>query len=158
MLLLACLLLVHSLVLAEIRSGGWRPIAPLGESGSHLAVSYHTLHAGGAQSLPLQGYHQLAETHAPKGGGGHDLCSLYKVSFVQDLYFQVTSASRGGKRFSYPKSPDRLWGPLSLLPNAYRGSFPEGKAARAWSWPLTWDDEWSSYTSTPVCLHGTVLN
>jgi hypothetical protein len=90
MLLLACLLLAHSLVLAEIRSGGWRPIAPLGESGSHLAVSYHTLHAGEAQSLPLHGYHQLAA----KDGGGHDLCALYKVSFVQDVYFQVTSASR----------------------------------------------------------------
>jgi hypothetical protein len=95
MLVLAWLLLAHSLVLAEIRSGGWRPIAPLGAPGSNLAVSYHTLHTGEPQSLPLQGYHQLAETlAAAKGGGGHDLCALYKVSFVQDLYFQVKSASR----------------------------------------------------------------
>jgi hypothetical protein len=93
MLVLVWLLLAHSLVLAEIRSGGWRPIAPLGERGSHLAVSYHTLHTGEPQSLPLQGYHQLLETLASKGGGGHDLCALYKVSFVQDLYFQVKGAS-----------------------------------------------------------------
>jgi hypothetical protein len=92
LLLLACLL-AHRLALAEIRSGGWRPIAPVGGSGSHLAVSYHTLHAGGTQSLPLQGYHQLAETLTAKGAGSHDLCALYKVSFVQDLYFQVRSAS-----------------------------------------------------------------
>jgi len=31
----------------------------------------------------------------------------------------------------------RLWGPPSLLSNGYRGSFIGGKAAGAWSWPLT---------------------
>jgi hypothetical protein len=34
--------------------------------------------------------------------------------------------------FSYPRRPDRLWGPPNLLSNGYRG-----KAAGAWSWPLT---------------------
>jgi hypothetical protein len=38
-----------------------------------------------------------------------------------------------------------------------------GKSAGAWSWPLTsiycWDQEWWSYTFTsPICLHGMVLN
>jgi len=34
---------------------------------------------------------------------------------------------------------ERLWGPPSLLypPLGMRGSFPVGKGAVAWSWPLT---------------------
>ena len=93
MLLLGCVLLASSLVTAEIRSAGWRPIAPHGEPGGHLAISYHTLHAGGGQSLPLHHYHQLGETLAGKASLGNDHCALYKVSFVQDLYFQVTCES-----------------------------------------------------------------
>jgi hypothetical protein len=38
--------------------------------------------------------------------------------------------------FTSPRRPDRLWGPLNLLSNRYRGSFPGGNAARAWSWLL----------------------
>jgi len=30
----------------------------------------------------------------------------------------------GGKFFSYPPRPDRLWGPPSLLPNGYQGVYP----------------------------------
>jgi hypothetical protein len=86
MLLLACLILAPSLLVAEIKSAGWRPIAPQRESEGHLAVSYH--------ALPLQHYHQLGEALAAEDSRGHDQCVLYKVSFVQDLYFQVKYPSK----------------------------------------------------------------
>ena len=36
------------------------------------------------------------------------------------------------------------------------GSFARGKAARAWSWPLSVEvkNEWSHTSALPVCLHG----
>jgi hypothetical protein len=37
--------------------------------------------------------------------------------------------------FSSPRRPDRLKGPPNLLTNGYRGLFPRGKVAGAWSWP-----------------------
>jgi hypothetical protein len=43
----------------------------------------------------------------------------------------------GSTIFSSPRRPERLWGPPSLLSNSYRVLFPRGKAAGAWSWPLT---------------------
>jgi hypothetical protein len=98
MLLLACLLLATSPVTAEIRSAGWRPIAHHGQPGGHLATSYHTLHTGGSPSLPLQHYHQLGDNLAVKGSLGQDHCALYKVSFVQDLYFQVMRTPQEGLR------------------------------------------------------------
>jgi hypothetical protein len=39
--------------------------------------------------------------------------------------------------FTSPRRPDRLWGPSSLLSNVYLRHFPRGKAAGAWSWPLS---------------------
>jgi hypothetical protein len=38
--------------------------------------------------------------------------------------------------FSTPQHADWLWGPPSLLPSGYWGSFLRGKAARMWSLPL----------------------
>jgi hypothetical protein len=50
--------------------------------------------------------------------------------------------------FSSPECPDWLWGPPSLLFNGYSGLFfPGGKAAVAWSWPLS-----------SICFHGVSLN
>jgi hypothetical protein len=43
----------------------------------------------------------------------------------------------GSRIFSSPRRPDRLWGPPNILSNGYRDSFLGGKAAGAWSWPLT---------------------
>jgi hypothetical protein len=43
----------------------------------------------------------------------------------------------GSRVFISPCRPDRLWGSPNLLYNEYRGLFPGGKAAGAWSRPLT---------------------
>jgi hypothetical protein len=43
----------------------------------------------------------------------------------------------GSRIFTYPCRPDKLWDSPNLLCNGYRGLFPGGKAAGAWSWPLT---------------------
>jgi hypothetical protein len=42
----------------------------------------------------------------------------------------------GSRIFSSLNRPQRLWGPPNLLMGT-GGSFPRGKAAGAWSWPLT---------------------
>jgi hypothetical protein len=41
--------------------------------------------------------------------------------------------------FTSPKSPDRLWGPHSLLFND--SSFPRSKTAEAWGWSFTGDEK-----------------
>jgi hypothetical protein len=41
-----------------------------------------------------------------------------------------------GVRFCFiPQRPDWVWVSHSLLSNGYRGLFPRGKVAGAWSWP-----------------------
>jgi hypothetical protein len=48
--------------------------------------------------------------------------------------------SEGSRIFSSPDRPDRLWGPpKTSYPMGTGGSSPGGKAAGAWSWPLTSD-------------------
>jgi hypothetical protein len=48
-------------------------------------------------------------------------------------------------------------------PMGTMGSYPGGKAAGAWSWPLTSSLCWGQenldlYIHSPICLHGAVLN
>jgi hypothetical protein len=45
--------------------------------------------------------------------------------------------SVGSRIFFLQRHPGRFWGPHSVLSNGYRGTFYGGKAAGAWSWPLT---------------------
>jgi hypothetical protein len=57
----------------------------------------------------------------------------------------------GSRIFSSPRRSDRPWGPLSLLSNGYRGSFPGGKADHS---PLPTSTEVKKmwiYTSTLKC-------
>jgi hypothetical protein len=67
----------------------------------------------------------------------------------------------GSRIFFSPSCPDRLCGPYILLGNV--GSFPGGKEAGAWSWPLTSNQCWGQenvdrYTHSPIWLHGIMLN
>jgi hypothetical protein len=45
----------------------------------------------------------------------------------------------GSRIFTSPCCPDRLWGPPNFLYNGFRDLFPGGKAAGAWSCPLTYN-------------------
>jgi hypothetical protein len=68
-----------------------------------------------------------------------------------------------GKTFSSSQRPHRLWCPRSLLSNAYRGLFPGGKVADAWSWPLTSNycrgqEYVDLYIHSSIRLHGVVIN
>jgi hypothetical protein len=65
--------------------------------------------------------------------------------------------------FASPQRRARLWGPPSHLSNGYRGLFPPGKAARAWSWPLTSiqcrsQEYLDLYIHSPIRLHGILLS
>jgi len=56
-----------------------------------------------------------------------------------------SSTGRGQEFFSSPPCPDWLWG---SYPIGTRGSFPGGKAARAWSY----------ISIPPILLNGVVLS
>jgi hypothetical protein len=69
----------------------------------------------------------------------------------------------GSRIFSSPRHPDRLWVPPSFLSSEYRVLFPRGKAAEAWSWPLTSNkcrgqENVDLYIHSPIRLHGVMLN
>jgi hypothetical protein len=48
-----------------------------------------------------------------------------------------SSPGRGWEIFLSPPRPDRLWSPPTCYSLGTRDSFPEGKVAGAWTWPLT---------------------
>jgi hypothetical protein len=69
----------------------------------------------------------------------------------------------GSRIFTSSCCPDWLWGPPNLLYNGFWDLFPGGKAAGAWSWPLTSNycrgqENVDLYIHYPICLHGVVLN
>jgi hypothetical protein len=79
---------------------------------------------------------------------------------VYDLFTLIPGG--GWAFFSSPLRPERLWGPPSLLSNAYQGLFPWGYSGRGVKLTthhlVPWSkNEWS-YTCTPLIrLHGVVL-
>jgi hypothetical protein len=84
--------------------------------------------------------------------------------YSNGLWAGQGSIPRRDTRFSsIPHHPEWLWGPPSLVPNGYWGSFPRDKAAGAWSWPhmSIWcrSQEWKNYTiHSPKHLHGMLFN
>jgi hypothetical protein len=73
--------------------------------------------------------HSPSELHPCRWVRFASACFLIRHSLVPD--------PAGSILLSSSRWPHRLWGPPSLLSNGYRGAFPEGKAAGAWSLPLT---------------------
>ncbi|KAJ9600094.1 hypothetical protein L9F63_009605 [Diploptera punctata] len=69
------LLVLVPLLACSAVKGEWRPVAPQLDSESHLSLAYHAIQGAGAGAEDI--FHQ-----------DNDQCALYKVSFVQDLYFQ----------------------------------------------------------------------
>jgi hypothetical protein len=67
------------------------------------------------------------------------------------------------KHFCFSISSRPALGLTSFLFKGYWGLFPRGKAAAAWSWPLTSNycrgkKKRGSYIHSPIHLHGVVLN
>jgi hypothetical protein len=55
---------------------------------------------------------------------------------LDDQAIEVRSPAEAKGFFLYSLYPDRLWGPPSLLPNGYRGSFRGGKARQGRDTPI----------------------
>jgi hypothetical protein len=69
----------------------------------------------------------------------------------------------GSSNFSFPRRSDRLWAHPTFYPMIIGDSFPCGKPAGAWGWPLTssWcrgQENVDLYIEFPTRLHGVVLN
>jgi hypothetical protein len=76
-------------------------------------------------------------THIPDGlvMGRESAVGIATADGLDDRRSEFDSR-RGWKFFSSPPRPDRLWAHPASYPMGTGGSFPGGKAARAWSWPL----------------------
>jgi hypothetical protein len=75
-------------------------------------------------------------------------CSDNTLKYVMTISAQILANLRTlcwvrlpvwSRIFTSPCRPDRLWGPPNLPSNGYRGPFPRGKEAGAWSWSLTFN-------------------
>jgi hypothetical protein len=83
-------------------------------------------------------------------------------AYQLSLRTEVSATARGHETASTLYAA-KFWGPPNLLSNGYRGLFPGGKAAEAWSWPLTSNkcrgqENVGIYIHSPIRLHGLVLN
>jgi hypothetical protein len=75
--------------------------------------------------------------------------------------YRVRFPVRGKIFFSIPQSPDRLWGPPSILPNRYQGLPPGVKVAGESSWLLLLVPRSGMvelYLQSPIHLHGVLDN
>jgi hypothetical protein len=106
-------------------------------------------------SSETSGFLHTTQHYNPEDCTLHSHCCEKLRSNKKFAFFLITVGSRdssvgiatgyglddrvpvGSNIFTSPYRPDRLWGPPNLLKNGYRGLFTGGKAAGAWSWPLT---------------------
>jgi hypothetical protein len=74
------------------------------------------------------------------------------------------SALVASRIFSFPYSPDQLWGLPNLLSNCYRGNLfklvkrPDREADDSRLTSAIMNKTWSPYFYSPIRLHGVVLN
>jgi hypothetical protein len=95
--------------------------------------------------------------------GNQDSIVSIVTGYGLDDWGVEVRAPVGSRIFSSPSRPDWLWDPHILLSNGYWGLFPQGNAAREWSWPLTSNycqgqENVDLYIHSPIHLHGVVLH